>query len=304
MATKFSPEIDQIVTGHTHHPYICSIPDPAGNARYVTSAADYGRVVTESTLKVDRHTGEIDRASSTATNHLVTRTTADPVLTGIIAKWDAISGPIGAQIVGTHVEHIIGHSDPRSNRAIETPMASLVADAILWGTSGANGGAQIALMNVGGVRASLPMAPKYAEGQGEITYAEAFDIAPFGNLLNTVTMTGAQVKAVLEQQYRVSSAGAASVLSLNVSKGFTYTWTAGAAPGSKVSNMALDGVPLQMDQTYRVGTLSFLTQGGDGFSAFLEATDLTGGPEDLKNLVDFFRANPGLKAPTGRVDGL
>ncbi len=66
-------------------------------------------------------------------------------------------------------------------------MASLVADAILWGTSGANGGAQIALMNVGGVRASLPMAPKYGEGQGEITYAEAFDIAPFGNLLNTVT---------------------------------------------------------------------------------------------------------------------
>ena len=237
-------------------------------------------------------------------NHLVTRGTADPVMTEIIAKWDALSGPVGAQIVGTHSEDILGDESPRTNRAIETPMASMVADAILWGTSGAGGGAQIAFMNVGGVRESLPMAPKYAEGPGEITYAEAFDIAPFGNLLNTVTMTGAQVKAVLEQQYRVSSTGVPSVLALNVSKGFTYTWTAGAPQGSKVSNMALNGVPLQMDQTYRVGTLSFLTQGGDGFSAFLQATNLTGGPEDLKNLVDFFKANPGLTAPTSRVDGL
>lgn len=304
MATQFSPAIDQIVTGHTHHPYVCSIPDPDGNPRYVTSAADYGRVVTESTLKVDRHTGEVDRSASVVTNHLVTREQADPVQTEVIAKWKALSGELGAQVVGTHVEDIIGHSDPRSNRAIETPMGNLVADAILWGTSGDNGGAQIAFMNVGGVRDSLPMAPVAGEGVGNITYAEAYAVAPFGNLLNTITMTGAQIKAVLEQQYRVSGAGVASTLSINVSEGFTYTWTAGNAAGSKVSDMRLNGVPLSMDQTYRVGTLSFLAQGGDGFSVFTQGTNLTGGPEDLKNLVDYFRAHPGLTAPGDRVAGL
>ena len=306
MAQQFSPEIDQIVTGHTHNPYVCSIPDPAGNPRYVTSAADYGRVVTESTLQVDRHTGEVDRRASTATNHLVTRGTADPAMTQIIDKWKALSGPVGARIVGTHTEDIIGHSDPRTNRAIETPMGALVADAILAGTSGANGGAQIALMNVGGVRASLPMAPKYGEAPGQITYAEAFDIAPFGNLLNTLSLTGAEIKAILEQQYRVSSAGAASTLSLCVSEGFTYTWDAAAAPGSKVvaGSMMLNGVPLDLNATYRVGTLSFLAQGGDGFSGFKEGSDLTGGPEDLANLVAYFEANPGLTAPESRIAGL
>lgn len=306
MATQFSPEIDQIVTGHTHNPYVCSIPDPAGNPRYVTSAADYGRVVTESTLKIDRFTGEVDRSASTATNHLVTRTTADPQMTDIIAKWKTLSDPLAKRVVGTHVEDIIGHSDPRSNRAIETPMGSLVADAILWGTSGENGGAQIALMNVGGVRASLPMAPKYGEQPGEITYAEAFDIAPFGNLLNTVSMTGAEIKAVLEQQYRVSSTGAASTLSLNVSNGFTYTWDASAPQGSKVvdGSMKLNGVPIDLAATYRVGTLSFLAQGGDGFSGFKQADDLTGGPEDLANLVAYFEAHPGLTKPADRIAGL
>ena len=63
-------------------------------------------------------------------------------------------------------------------------------------------------------------------------------------------------------------------------------------------------MPLSMDQTYRVGTLSFLAQGGDGFSVFTQGTNLTGGPEDLKNLVDYFRAHPGLTAPGDRVAGL
>lgn len=306
MATQFSPEIDQIVTGHTHNPYVCSIPDPAGNPRLVTSAADYGRVVTETNLVINTRSGEVDRGRTSSTNHLVTRTTADPEMTEIISKWKALSGPVGAQIVGTHTEDIIGHSDPRSNRAIETPMGALVADAILWGTSGDNGGAQIALMNVGGVRASLPMAPKYEEGEGEITYAEAFDIAPFGNLLNTVTLTGAQLKGILEQQYRVSASGAASTLSLCVSEGFTYTWDAAAPQGSKVvaGSMMLNGVPIDLNASYRVGTLSFLAQGGDGFSGFGQGTDLTGGPEDLANLVAFFRANPGLEAPESRIAGL
>jgi 5'-nucleotidase len=306
IAAQMSPEIDQIISGHTHQGYVCSLPDPDGNPRFVTSAADYGRAVTETTLRIDRNTGDVVRGASTAVNHLVNRGVKDATQTEILAKWNALAGPLKAEVVGTQTEDILGHSSPTSNRSIETPMADLVADAILWGTDGANeGGAQIAFMNVGGVRASLPMAPKYSENPGEITYAEAYDVAPFGNLLNTLDLTGAQIKTVLEQQYQPIE-GRNPMLALGVSKGFTYTWDATQPQGSRVvaGSMKLNGVPLDPNGTYRVATLSFLAQGGDVFTEFTKGTNLLGGPEDLANLVAFFKANPGLSAPASRVDGL
>jgi 5'-nucleotidase len=305
IAAQMTPEVDQIISGHTHQGYICSLPDPAGNPRLVTSAADYGRAVTETNLVVNTRSGEVMRDRSTAVNHLVNRGTADPEQTAIIAKWNELAGPMAAEVVGSNTEDILG--DSSGNRGIETPMADLVADAILWGTSGDKGGAQIAFMNVGGVRASLTLAPKYSEQAGQITYAEAYAIAPFGNLLNTLDLTGAQIKQVLEQQYQpIEARGSRPMLALGVSKGFTYQWDATQPQGSRVVNgsMKLNGVPLDLNATYRVGTLSFLAQGGDSFTAFTQGTNLLGGPEDLQNLVDFFGANPGLTAPASRVDGL
>lgn len=305
IAANMHPEIDLIVTGHTHQPYVCEIPDPEGNDRLVTSAADYGRVVTETTLVLDRRTKDVVREASTATNHLVDRSAVkpDPKQTRIIRKWNTLAGPQKAEVVGTNVEDITG--DSSGNRGIETPMADLVADAILWGTDGADeGGAQIAFMNVGGVRASLLLAPKYQEGNGQITFQEAYDVAPFGNLLVTMDLTGAQIKAVLEQQY-VPSRGR-PYLALGVSKGFTYEWDSSRSEGDKVlaDTLMLDGEEILPDETYRVATLNFLAAGGDQFTAFTGGTNLTGGPEDLANLVDYFRNNPGLTAPDSRVDGL
>lgn len=305
IAAQMDAEVDQIISGHTHQGYICSLPDPEGNPRLVTSAADYGRAVTETTLKIDRETGEVDRTSAVAVNHLVDRSVADPEQTEIIAKWNALAGPLKATIVGSHTEDILG--DSSGNRGIETPMADLVADAILWGTEAEKGGAQIAFMNVGGVREDLPMAPKYGEGAGEVTFAEAYDIAPFGNLLNSLDLTGAQIEEVLEQQYQpIPARGSRPMLALGVSEGFTYEWDATQPQGSRVvpGSMMLNGTPIDLAETYRVGTLSFLAQGGDSFTAFTQGTNLLGGPEDLQNLVDYLEVHPGLTAPDSRVAGL
>ncbi len=305
IAAQMTPEVDEIITGHTHQGYICSLPDPDGNPRLVTSAADYGRAVTETTLVLNTRSGDVIREKTTAVNHLVNRATKDPAVTDIIAKWNTLAGPLKAKVVGTHTDDILG--DSGGNRSIETPMADLVADAILWGTAGDKGGAQIAFMNVGGVREDLPLKPKYAEGPGEITYAEAYDIAPFGNLLNTLDLTGAQIKEILEQQYQpIEARGSRAMLALGVSKGFTYGWDATNPQGSRVVNgsMMLNGAPIDLNATYRVGTLSFLAQGGDSFTAFTKGTNLLGGPEDLANLVDFFESHPGLSAPENRVAGL
>ena len=307
IAKTMTSEVDAIVTGHTHQPYTCSIPDPANNPRLVTSAASYGQVVTETNLVINTRSGEVVRDRSTSTNHLVSRSAyaKDATQTGIISKWKTISGPLAARIVGTNTEDILG--DSSGNRGVETPMADLVADAILWGTTAsANGGAQIALMNVGGVRASLRVAPKYAEGPGQITYAEAYDVAPFGNILTTLTLTGAQLKAVLEQQHIPGRPGGRDFLALGVSQGFTYTWDPSQPAGSHVvaGSMKLNGTPIDLAATYRIGTINFLANGGDSFTAFTDGTNVLGGNEDLANLVAYFGAKPGLTAPADRVAGL
>lgn len=300
IANGLAPAIDMVVTGHTHQPYICDIPDPDGNSRYVTSANQYGRVVTETDFVLSRTTGDVVRERVSSDNHLVLRTVADPAATALVEKWAALGDVVGGEVVGSVVEDITG--DSSGDRGIETPMGNLIADAILWGTSAPeDGGAQIAFMNVGGIRGTFTVANQsHAELPGEITYAEAFTVAPFGNIVVTMDLTGQQVKDVLEQQY-IPTRGR-PFLHLAGSEGLTYSWDKAAPQGSQISDLALNGVPIDPLATYRVATLSFLAEGGDQFTAFLGKQNLVGGPEDLANLVDFLGANPGLSAPaTDRV---
>lgn len=315
IADNLDPEIDLVVTGHTHQPYVCSIDDPAGNPRLVTSAASYGQVLTETHLKINVATKEVVRGLSTSKNLLVTRDVPkDAGETAIIEFWKPLSEALGAQVVGKNNEDILG--DSSTCRCDETPMADLVADAILFGTEAPeNGGAQLALMNTGGVRSVFRVAPKYSENANEITYAEAYDVAPFNNILVTVDLTGHQLVDVLNQQYIPTRGN--QTLSLGVSEGFSYTWVKDVSPvpppntrnvpgHADPSSLTLNGQPMDLDATYRVATLNFLADGGDSFTAFTAGTNRLGGPEDLANLVSYLEANKatGLNAPASRITGL
>jgi 5'-nucleotidase len=307
IAARLDPEIDALISGHTHEPYVCSIPGPDGQLRPVTSAASYGRVVTELNLVINRSSGNVIPEWTTATNHLVKRATAkDPVQTAIINKWNAMAAPRAARVVGRVSTDITG--DAGGNRAIETPMADLVADSILFGTQGDKGGAQLALTNVGGVRASLRYG-KITNGEqlGEITYEEAYLVLPFGNLLVSVDLTGEQIRQILEEQYQpVPARGARPMLALGVSRGFEYAWDSTQPQGSRVvpGSMKLNGVPMDMAATYRVGTLNFLADGGDLFTTFTQAKNRLGGPEDLANFSDYLSQAGVLAPPEDRVTGL
>lgn len=304
IATKLAPEIDAVITGHTHQPYVCSIPDPNGRPRLVTSAASFGQVVTETTLVIDPRTKDVIRNRTTAENHLVDRTavTPDAEQTSIIAKWQALAGPRGAEVVGSAAENIGGDGvTGPSCRCQETPMGNLMADAVLYGTDEADeGGAQIAFMNVGGIRAPI--------AAGEITYAETYAVAPFGNLLVTMDLTGAQIEQVLNEQYNATRSR--RTLALGVSEGFTYQWAPGDPTGATPSavvpgSMQLDGVAIDPAATYRVATINFLQSGGDNFTTFTQGTNVLGGEEDIVNLSSYLGANPGITAPaTDRVDGM
>ncbi|MCC6438824.1 MAG: bifunctional metallophosphatase/5'-nucleotidase [Acidimicrobiales bacterium] len=301
IAEHLDPEIDLVVTGHTHQPYVCTIADPNGNPRLVTSASSYGRVVTETTLPVDARTGQVRRSAVTATNHLVTRTVAkDPTQTAIIAKWSALAAPRGNQVVGSVTADITRSP----NRDSESSLANLIADAQLAATAApGDGGARIALMNPGGVRADLTVDQiSGGEQPGQITFGEAFAVQPFGNLLVTMDLTGAQLHDVLEQQ--AVATRSRPVLVLGVSKGFTFSYAASAPFGERIdpASMQLDGAPIDPAGTYRVTVNNFLADGGDAFTVFTEGTNRLGGGDDLVAFTDYLEANsPVQPAPTDRI---
>ncbi|WP_326575942.1 esterase-like activity of phytase family protein [Streptomyces sp. NBC_00481] len=305
IAKHLDPAIDAVVTGHTHQPYICSLPDPAGNPRTVTSASSFGRVVTETRLPVDRRTGDVVRDQVAAMNHLVTRTGAkDADQTAVIDKWKALSAPLANRVVGS-VTADITRSETRD---AESDLANLVADAQLAATSAPErGGAQIALMNPGGVRADLVHASSTGgEAPGEITYAEAFAVQPFAGSLVSVDLTGAQIEKILEEQFN-NSGTRAPALMLGVSKGLTYSFSRSAPVGDRIdpSSIKLDGETLKPDTTYRVTANTFLAAGGDGFTTFAEGGNTVGGGDDITALTDYLTARSPVGPPgTDRVTEL
>lgn len=167
----------------------------------------------------------------------------------------------------------------------ESPLGDVIADAQLAATRGA--GAQVALTNPGGIRADLPFAP-----DGTVTYGTAFTVQPFGNIMQTLTLTGAQLRAVLEQQWQPSATRV-----LQVSSTLHYSWSRAAPTGAKVSDLRIDGTPVDPAAAYRVSVNNFLAGGGDGFTGFTAGTDVTGGVVDLDALLTYLSAHPRLAPP-------
>jgi 5'-nucleotidase len=305
------PAVDVLITGHTHLPYNCVLPDAAGNPRIVTSAYSYGRVVSEFQLVLDKRTDDVRRDLSTATNHLVDHTslTPDPAITAVINKWEPLFAVAGNTPVGTITADINRGGVGGSDRGVESPAGNLVADAQLWATS--SNGAQIAFMNPGGLRSDLTYAQSQdpPEGDGVITFGEAFTFQPFGNTLVTYPMTGAQIISVLEEQCQPLGSSR-PFLHLGVSEGFTYdlatTIVGGDCTSVSVTNVMLNGVSLDPAATYMVTVNNFLADGGDNFITFgtITAPRLDGG-NDLQAFINYLGAFSPVSPPsTDRVNEL
>jgi 5'-nucleotidase len=288
----FNTAVDAVVSAHTHQPYNCTF-----NGIPTTSAASFGRLITEIELRIDGRTHDVEFVH--AANRIVTRDVPkDAKQTKLIAKYEGISAPIANRVVGTITADINRVATP----AGETPLGDVIADAQLAATSPTDfGGAVVAFMNPGGIRADLVYANSPAgEAPGEITYGELFTVQPFSNVMIVKTMTGAQIKALLEQQFNNPQAGQNRFL--QVSNGFTYSWSASAPIGSKISNIAIGGVPVDPAASYRVAMNNFLADGGDGFTVFREGTDQLGGEIDLDAAVSYFlESSPVAPGPTNRI---
>jgi 5'-nucleotidase len=303
------PAIDVLITGHTHLPYNCVLEDSAGQDRIVTSAYSYGRVVSEFDLVLDKRTNDVRRDMSTATNHVVEQAalTPDPALTAIIEKWQPLVDAAGDTPIGTITETILrGGNPPGTDRGVESAAGNLVADAQQWSSS--FNGAEVAFMNPGGVRSDLTYPDSGGEGDGVVTFGEAFTFQPFGNTLKTFPMTGAQIISALEEQCQPAGSSR-PFLHLGVSDGFTYdlakTIVAGDCVSVTVDNVMLNGTALDPAATYIVTVNSFLADGGDNFGTFATidpALRLDGG-NDLQALVNYLAAfSPVAPPSTDRVN--
>ncbi|MGW0334532.1 bifunctional metallophosphatase/5'-nucleotidase [Streptomyces sp. NPDC003011] len=291
IAKNVSPQVDALVTGHTHAAYVCTIPDPAGKPRMVTSAASFGRLYTDTTLTYDRWTGDIARTAVQSANHVVTRTVPKAAdMTELIGKWSTLAAPIGNRAIG-----YISADVPSTGT--ESPMGDLIADAQLWYGRQLDAGTDLALMNPGGVRAGLTYAAKGTEGDGVVTYAEGFTVQPFSNTVNLQDFTGAQLIQVLKEQVSGSNASAPKILQPSANLTYTLDLTKAGADRVVTDSIRLNGAAVDPEATYRVATNSFLAGGGDGFTTLGQGTNDLVGTDDLTALEQYLTANSSATSP-------
>ncbi|OYW47285.1 MAG: bifunctional metallophosphatase/5'-nucleotidase [Sphingomonadales bacterium 32-68-7] len=298
---QLDPRVDVVISGHTHWAYVCEWPSKDPAKRFLlTSAGVFGKLVTDIRLAIDPASGAV---VSRAARQVVVQSEPYQGSQGLVGLTDTLPrfapDPAVAEYVGRYVAasaefatRPIGKlSGPASKTAPAEggPLGNLIADAQLAATRGA--GAQIALMNPAGMRTALVPDP-----DGSVTFGMAFRVQPFGNTLVTMTLTGAELKAVLEQGFDDIQ----PKQWLSPSAGFTYSTDLTRPIGERVTAITLDGRPIDPAAKYRVTANNFLADGGDSFSLFDQAAEKVVGPDDLAALESWIAAVPVRAVPEER----
>ncbi|MQY50640.1 bifunctional metallophosphatase/5'-nucleotidase [Rhodocyclus tenuis] len=311
---RLHPEVDVIVSGHTHWAYNCVRPDAQRpDGRRLTSAGKYGQLVTDIDLAIDTRSRDVQ--STRATNVVVDPSALTPVapIQNIVDGYKALARPIAGQIIG-YIDRDISKAQ---NAAGESQAGDLVGDAFLEATAPADkGGAVVAFTNYGGLRGTDPVFAYSAThpnnkgaGDGKVSYDAAFTFMPFGNNLVVLDLTGDDLKRVLEQQFVPSAKAPASCTAWNTqtsggrflqpSASLSYAWSASRPDCDKIdgSTLKINGAVVDPAATYRVTVNSFLATGGDGFTIFNKGTNRLGGAQDIDAQVAWWKANTSASAP-------
>jgi len=272
-----SGDVSALFTAHTHQAYTWDGPNPAGGTRPVIQTGSYGANIGRVTLSVDPATKKVTGytqenvpvpTSATGAN------TGDPVVgevKRIVDRTLAEAATVGNQPVGTVKGDITTaySGGKRDDRMSESTLGNLVGDFLVDSVAD-RGGADIAFMNPGGLRAELLDDP--AGTDGNVTKAEANAVLPFANTVVTTKLTGAQVKKVLEQQWQPAGA-ARPFLALGTNSALTWTYDPTRPVGDRITSVSLEGKPLDAGRTYSVVSQSFLAAGGDNFTEMARGTE-------------------------------
>jgi len=290
------PRVAAIFTGHTHKQYAWDAPVPGaeGETRPIIQTGNYGEFLGHVSLTVDTESFDVTgykvenvARTTTPAAELIETYPAVAEVDSIVDAALAEAEEIGAQPIGEVTADVTtafsggSYTDGvyaggnRDDRASESALGNLVANSLRDSLAAdERGGADIGIVNPGGLRNEL-----YFGEDGIITYAEANAVLPFVNNLWTITLTGAQLDTLLEEQWQTDANGnrpSRPYLALGLSDNVSYTVTTAdpnATPGDNVSSITIDGVPVDPTAEYRIATFSFLISGGDNFRAFTEGTD-------------------------------
>lgn len=286
-----SADVDAIVSGHTHLQYDHDVPIPGTDrTRPVISSGEYGIAYGHTTVQVDPQSGELLSIESEVLP--VEGFAPDAEVAAIVAEAVEVADELGSVSLGEIAADITRgvQNNGSENRGSESTIGNLIADAQLAATADLD--TELALMNPGGIRADLVYASGGAgDPDGNVTFREAATVQPFANTLVTFTLTGDQVRQVLEEQWQPAGAGR-PFLKLGVSEGFSYTYDPTAPAGSRITSMTLDGAPVEPEQDIRVVANSFLAAGGDNFTTLADgAGRADSGRIDLTAFVDYIGDN-------------
>ena len=309
---KLDPRISVVISGHTHQTYVCDYAsvNPA-KPFLLTSAGLYGTQLTDIQLRWDPQLRQLHsrsartlaipgnaQAAALPSPYVVEDTRAHPEVQSIVERYRSVIAHEAQKVVGRIVS--TGNA-PLSNEPVasgEIALGNLISDAQVWAMQDPKlGGADISFMHSGGIRAALQ-----PDADGNVRFDQLYAIQPFGNTLVGMTLTGAQIRAVLEDTYAVplSSSGRKRILSPNAD--LRWRHDPHAPEGDQVQDITLRGQPLDMDAAYRVVVSNFLADSGDRYTVFSQGTERTQGPLDIDALEAYVRAHSPLPAPaTDRI---
>lgn len=299
----FSNNVD-IAMGGDSHQVVSEVVERADGSKFALVQADhYGKGLADLDITFDPSTKKITdiTAGVIGAEAMLTQCGATPVpaVQSIVDEAKAAADAKGNETVVTLANNFYrgANSDeqPGSNRGTESTLSNLIAEATKQYV-GQNTSVQpdLGVMNAGGVRTDLL--------SGDVTYAEAFAVQPFGNELTYGTYTGAELKQVLEQQWKDNDPEASRpVLHLGWSDNFEYTFDATKPWGERVTSMSIDGVPVDMNKTYVIAGSTFLLDGGDGFTAFKNVETFPNtGIMDVDAFIGYLKANPNVEPRGGQ----
>ena len=290
---RLDPVIRLIISGHTHKGFQCKV-----DGRTVTQAEMGGHVLSRIAMKIDPATSNV---LDIGVKNVVVKPGEHPPHEAVSAYLTAARAR-SKEALAKPLARVSARSIGRkATPAGESAIGDLIADAILNATRAQ--GVRIAFMNAGGIRKDLDVGENMVASYGQVQI-----VVPFGNTMVAMDMTGAQIRALLELQWKRPGAVDDSIL--QISDGFTYAWNPAAPRGQRVvpGSMKLNGVALEDAQTYRIAANNFLAEGGDNFPIFTQAknkfdTQMRDFDVLVEYLVKMDKAGTpfGVNMPAGRI---
>ena len=279
---RLDEEVDVVLSAHSHEFTNQYLPNAGGKPTLVTQAYSYSSAYSDVYLELDPETKDITSKNATI---IIAYADQGPGLTPdenaqeLLNTVNTVVEPLISEVIATTEIPLTRILDANG----EALLYNIATDALRWYMD-----ADMGILNIGGLRADIDA--------GDITTGDAYSVMPFHGQINTVQMTGQQIKDLLNQQW-TRTVKPDHYLQIS---GFSYSYDKSRDPSDRVTDIIFDGKEIENDGQYTVATVDFLASGGDGYSVMNEGTIIANGGLDVDGFIAYIRHVPSpIFAETG-----